>query len=69
MQAVADNFDCNICSTNELKQTHSLARMMLQNRSEDEWTKYPSIKRLPKNEIINVNLPEIETIQLIHCTT
>ena len=37
--------------------------MMLQNGSEDEWTKYPSIKRLPKNEIINVNLPEIEMIQ------
>ena len=30
IQAVDDNFDCNISSMNGLRQTHSLAVMMLQ---------------------------------------
>jgi len=62
VQAVADNFDCNISSMNGLKQTHSLALMMLQHGDEGEREKDPSIKRLPKDDIIDANLPEIDII-------
>ena len=34
VQAVADNFDCNISSMNGLRQTHSLALMMIQHGRE-----------------------------------
>ena len=36
VQAVADNFDCNISSMNGLRQTHSLALMMIQAGEEDK---------------------------------
>ena len=62
VQAVADNFDCNTSSMNGLKQRHSLALMILQHGGECERVKDSSIERLPKADIIDMNLPEIETI-------
>ena len=35
VQAVSDNFDCNISSVNGQKQTHSLALIMVQSGTED----------------------------------
>ena len=35
MQAVSDNFDCNVSSVNGQKQKHSLALVMLQNEKGD----------------------------------
>ncbi len=50
VQAVADNFDCNISSMNGLKQTHSLAIMILQSAAKPEIER-EAISRLKKTEL------------------
>ena len=61
VQTVADNFGCNISSTNGLKQTHSLAMMMLQTGDEkcEEWYK---IKRLTTAELKDKDLTDINFV-------
>ena len=62
VQAVADNFDCNISSMNGLKQTHSLAIMMLQTEDENCEEQY-KIKRLTTAELKDKDLPDINFVQ------
>ena len=64
VQAVADNFDCNISSVNGLQQTHSLAIMMLQSACKSEIVS-EIIPRLKKTELKDAYLPDIETVQYI----
>ncbi len=64
VQAVADNFDCNISSMNSLKQTHSLAIMILQSAAKPE-IEHEAIPRLKKTELKRAYLPDIETVQYI----
>ena len=66
VQAVADNFDCNISSMNGLKQIHPLAIMLLQQDqggSELEIRESEGIPRRKKKEIKDVQLPDIEPVQ------
>ncbi len=64
VQAVADNFDCNISSMNGLKQTHSLAIIILQSAAKPEIER-EAIPRLKKTESNGAYLPDIETVQYI----
>ena len=62
VQGVADNFDCNISSVNGLKQTHSLALMMIQSgegdgQSEDE------IPRLKQEEFKDIDLRDVAVVE------
>ena len=59
VQAVADNFDCNISSMNGLRQTHSLALMMIQHGREAV-NKDEFIKRLKKADLKDIDLPDVE---------
>ena len=59
VQAVADNFDCNISSMNGLRQTHSLALMMIQHGREAV-NKDEFIKRLKKADLKDIYLPDVE---------
>ena len=61
VQAVADNFDCNISSMNGLKQTHSPAIMLLQQeQSASESTiQTETIPRMKKTELKDVHVPDI----------
>ena len=58
---MADNFDCNISSMNGLKQTHSLAIMLLQQeQSASESTiQTETIPRMKKTELKDVHVPDI----------
>ena len=67
VQAVADNFDCNISSINGLKRTHFLAMMMLQTGNENCEEQY-KIKRLTTVELIDKDLLDINFIQYKGCT-
>ena len=64
VQAVTDNFDCNISSMKGLQQTHSLAIMMLQSACKPEMVS-EIIPRLKKTELKDAYLPVIETVQYI----
>ena len=67
VQAVADNFDCNISSMNGLKQTHSLAIMLLQQeQSASESTiQTETIPRMKKTVLKDVHLRDIESVQYL----
>ena len=62
IQAVADNFDCNISSMNGLKQTHSLAMMMLQ-AGDENGEEQCQIDRLTSAEIKDNELPDVNFVQ------
>ena len=62
MQVVSDNFDCNISSMNDLKQTHSLAMMMLQTEDENCEEQY-KIKRITTAELKDKDLLDINFVQ------
>ena len=62
MQVVSDNFDCNISSMNDLKQTHSLAMMMLQTEDENCEEQY-KIKRITAAELKDKDLLDINFVQ------
>ena len=62
VQAIADNFDCNISSMNGLKKTRSLAMMMLQTGDENCEEQY-QIKCLTTAELKDKDLPDINFVQ------
>ena len=66
VQAAADNFDCNISSVNGLKQTHSLAMMILQTGDGNCEEQY-KIKGLITAELKDKGLPDINFIQYRGC--
>ena len=61
VQAVVDNFDCNISSINGLKQTHSLALILIQfSEKKNNGEMIPILKR---EELKNVELEYVETVR------
>ena len=63
VQAVADNFDCNISSINELKQRHSLALILIQHESTEKENNGEMIPRIKRDELKNVELKDVETVR------
>ena len=71
MQVVSDNFGCNISSMNDLKQTHSLAMMMLQTEDENCEEQY-KIKRittaeLKDKDLLDINLFNAKALKILLC--
>ena len=71
MQVVSDNFGCNISSMNDLKQTHSLAMMMLQTEDENCEEQY-KIKRittaeLKDKDLLDINLFNVKALKILLC--
>ena len=63
VQAVADNFDCNIASPNGLRQTHSLAMIMTQKVSDDSKDrKHDRFPRLKKSIVKDKDLKDVPLI-------
>ena len=60
IQGVSDNFDANLSTQNGLKQTHSLATIVLQHREQPQTEKRDPIPRLIKSELATVELNEPE---------
>ena len=60
IQGVSDNFDANLSTQNGLKQTHSLATIVLQHRMHPQNEKRDPIPRLMKCELASVALNEPE---------
>ena len=64
VQAVADNFDCNISSMNGQKQTHSMALMMLQSGEGDaDDTHDGEIPRLKKVKMKDVKYEDVPIVE------
>ena len=60
IQGVSDNFDVNLSTQNGLKQTHSLASVILQQRKVPQEDKREPIPRLKKCELASAKLKELE---------
>ena len=60
IQGVSDNFDANLSTQNGLKQTHSLASVILQYRKVPQEDKRKPIPRLKKCELASAKLKEPE---------
>lgn len=61
VQAVADNFDANICSQNGLQSTHALAMLMTQMAQTTITGRYDdnTIRKLVKTELSNAISPDV----------
>ena len=63
VQAVSDNFDCNISSVNGQKQTHSLALIMVQSGTEDIGDDNgETIPRLKKGSLKSAELKDVHIV-------
>ena len=60
IQGVSDNFNANLSTRNGLKQTHSLASVILQHRKVPQEDKREPIPRLKKCELASAKLKEPE---------
>ena len=60
VQGVSDNFDANISSQNCIKQTHSLATIVLQHQQNNSEINREIIPRLKQSELAKVKLEEPE---------
>ena len=60
-QASSDNFDANLSTQNGLKQTHSLATVILQHSKSKQEIKRSPIPRLDKKELSSVKIQEPKT--------
>ena len=60
IQGISDNFDANLSTQNGLKQTHSLATIIVQHRDQPHTERRDPIPRLMKSELPTVELNEPE---------
>ena len=62
VQSIADNFDCNISSMNGLRQTHSLALMMIQSGEDNNSKRDDIFSRLKVADMKDEDLPGVDII-------
>ena len=60
IQGISDNFDANLSTQNGLKQTHSLATIIVQHSDQPHTEKRDPIPRLMTSELATVELNEPE---------
>ena len=63
VQAVADNFDCNISSMNSLKQTQPFAMMTMIQTGDENYEEQYKIKLLTTAELTDKDFPDINFVQ------